>query len=424
MNVVLSLKGIAGVTRPGQGISDTVRAGFRSVLADISQGCGPWELENAGTEPEKRLQKYYLSEEPDKLPQVMEKLTDACRKRGLSLPVAYAPYLPRNTERTDLRELLKELSLESIRYCGQIGSKYIVIRPLFAGIDPAKLWEANREYYLELAKEAEKQDVMILLENQSRDYNGHLLRGICSDPAEAAEWIDRLNRECAGKDSFERFGFCFDIGTCTICGQDPHEMLCVLGKRVKAVLLRDCDGVRDQYYLPMSLGGENISKTDWLGLFRGLRKIDFDGELILCLCDTAASVMLKPALLQYAKSVADYFVWQTGMERMLKQYSKRVLFGAGNMCRAYMKCYGKEYPPLFTCDNDPTLWGTVFEGLEVKNPEALKELPEDCAVFICNMYYREIEAQLEELGVHRPIEFFNDEYMPTFYFDRLERKTY
>ena len=169
MNVVLSLKGIAGVARPGQGISDVVKAGFGSVLADFSQGCGPGELEHAGTEPEKRLQKYYLSEEPDKLPQVMETLTDACGNRGLSMPVAYAPYLLRNTERTDLDELLKKLSLESIRYCGRIGSKYIVVRPLFAGIDPEKLWEANREYHLELAKEAERQDVMILLENQSRD---------------------------------------------------------------------------------------------------------------------------------------------------------------------------------------------------------------------------------------------------------------
>ena len=39
-------------------------------------------------------------------------------------------------------------------------------------------------------------------------------------------------------------------------------------------------------------------------------------------------------------------------------------------------------------------------------------------VLICNIYYREIEAQLRELGVEN-IGFFNDEYMPSFYFDRL-----
>ena len=92
------------------------------------------------------------------------------------------------------------------------------------------------------------------------------------------------------------------------------------------------------------------------------------------------------------------------------------------MCRNYLKCYGEKYPPLFTCDNNGKLWGSVFEGLEVKNPQVLSALPKDCAVFICNIYYREIEEQLRQMGIENPIEFFNDEYMPSFYFDRLENR--
>lgn len=90
------------------------------------------------------------------------------------------------------------------------------------------------------------------------------------------------------------------------------------------------------------------------------------------------------------------------------------------MCRNYMKCYGDRYPPLFTCDNNPKLWDTEFEGLAVKSPEALKELPENCGVIICNIFYREIEEQLRSMGVDK-IGYFNDEYMPSFYFDRLKR---
>ena len=48
-------------------------------------------------------------------------------------------------------------------------------------------------------------------------------------------------------------------------------------------------------------------------------------------------------------------------------------------------------------------------------------MPENCGVYICNTFYREIREQLEEMGV-RHIEFFNDEYMPSFHFDRLERR--
>ena len=90
------------------------------------------------------------------------------------------------------------------------------------------------------------------------------------------------------------------------------------------------------------------------------------------------------------------------------------------MCRNYMKNYGKQYPPLYTCDNNKSIWGTEFCGLEIKAPESLKDLPEDCVIFICNIYYREIQAQLREMGIQNPIEFFNDEYMPSFYFDRVE----
>ena len=90
------------------------------------------------------------------------------------------------------------------------------------------------------------------------------------------------------------------------------------------------------------------------------------------------------------------------------------------MCRAYMKCYGEEFPPLYTCDNNPQVWGTEFCGLSVHAPEDLRSLPEDCAIFICNIYYEEIEQQLRDMGLKNPIERFNDEFMQSFHFERLE----
>ena len=58
----------------------------------------------------------------------------------------------------------------------------------------------------------------------------------------------------------------------------------------------------------------------------------------------------------------------------------------------------------------------------VKNPEELKNLPEGSGVIICNIFYREIRAQLEQMGIVN-IGYFNDEYMPSFYTDRLKRNT-
>ena len=176
--------------------------------------------------------------------------------------------------------------------------------------------------------------------------------------------------------------------------------------------------------LPFTCVNLHQTQTDWLNFIRGLRHIGFDGQLILDFADTASvfSPIVRPQLMQLARSVAEYFKWQIELENLLKKYQSIVLFGAGNMCRNYMKCYGEQYPPLFTCDNNRSLWGSSFCGLEVKSPKCLLDLPKDCAIFICNIYYREIERQLRELGIENPIEFFNDEYMPSFYFDRLKRR--
>ena len=84
-----------------------------------------------------------------------------------------------------------------------------------------------------------------------------------------------------------------------------------------------------------------------------------------------------------------------------------------------MSCYGEKYPPLFTCDNNPQVWGQEVCGLTVHNPQDLRDLPADCAIFICNIYYREIEAQLREMGLQNPIEFFNDECLSTMYAGKL-----
>ena len=185
------------------------------------------------------------------------------------------------------------------------------------------------------------------------------------------------------------------------------------------VVLKDFSWQRETALLPFTCVD---SGTDWLGVIRGLRDVDFDGELVIDFSGTmrAFSPLLRPALYKLARETVKYFSWQIGLEQGMKKYKKLVLFGAGNMCRNYMKNYGEKYPPLFTCDNNSKLWGTEFCGLEVKSPEALKNLPEDCGIFICNIYYREIEEQLRAMGVERNIEYFNDEYMQSFDFNRLD----
>lgn len=419
MNILCASSGTVNSRSPQNDITRIKESGFEEIMLDFSAFCPPNELEYAGKKERhlKPARGFGISGHPEKLSDYLKPLLENCRKNSVCIPVARAPYLKRDTKRTDLNELLIRLTEESIRVCGQAGCKCLIVRPLFSGVERGLEWKVNREYYLGLAEIARENNVTILLENQCRDNNGHLVRGICSD-AEAAVWVDRLNEE-AGE---ERFGFCMDVGACTLCGQDMREFVAVLGNRIKAVILRDCNGHDEASMLPFTCVRNRQSETDWLGQIRGLREIEFDGSIIMDFSSTAVafSPLLRQHLLPLAKAVADYFKLQISIKLVLKKYGTRVLFGAGNMCRNYMKCYGEEFPPLFTCDNNPGRWGEMFEGLEIKSPEALKELDSDCAIFICSVYYGEIEQQLRAMGLANPIEFFNDEYMPSYYFDRLE----
>ena len=202
-----------------------------------------------------------------------------------------------------------------------------------------------------------------------------------------------------------------------------QSMAMALEKRIWAVILTENDGKNFAKLLPFTNAYGRSSTMDWLSAVRGLRDICFDGYLILETVDTtvAFSPLLQPYLFPVYKALLDYFAMQINIENDLKKYNQVVLFGAGNMCRNYMKCYGKKYPPLFTCDNNPKLRNTEFEGLQVKNPDELKTLPKDCGVIICNIFYREIENQLRAMGIEN-IGYFNDEYMPSFYFERLKRE--
>lgn len=420
MNIVYSPMGIVEAEHPEQGTTDMVNAGYQDILLDTTMCCPSYELEYQDRLKEKSKKKALVSERPTELYHRMKPFADQCARRKLYMTVGRAPYLTRDTKQKDLKEILIQLTEESLKLCGKAGCQYIIIRPWSAGVESGEEWNVNREYYLHFASLAREYNVKILLENQCRDVSGHLVRGTCSDAVEAAEWVDKLN-EAVGE---ECFGFCMDTGVSNICGQNMYDFILTLGNRLKAVILRDCDGKTENALLPFTSVSCGQSQTDWLSILRGLREIEYDGQLILNIMDTVSSfsVLLRPGVLSLAKSVAEFFKWQVEMEKLLKKHTAIVLFGAGNMCRNYMKCYGEKYPPLYTCDNNRKLWGTAFCGLEVKSPESLKSLPKDCAVFICNIYYREIEKQLREMGIQNPIEFFNDEYMPAYYFDRLERE--
>lgn len=251
----------------------------------------------------------------------------------------------------------------------------------------------------------------ILLKNEYSDIQGHLVRGNYSDPVQVRDYIDEMNLI-----SDQKYGFCLDVGVCNLFGQNMNTFITVLGERLKMVIIRENDGMSDSRCLPFSSVHKGNSKIDWTGLIRGLRAIQFDGVIVLDYLESvrAMPLSLKKYYVDFAREMGKYFQWQIEMERMIERYPSRVLFGAGNMCQNYLRCYGTDFPPLFICDNNQQRWNTKMEGFDVRNPESLRDLPSDCAIFICNVYYEEVYQQLQNMGIKHPIEYFSDEYMPSY----------
>ena len=416
MQVVYQLSGVVDMWRPNFGLKKFVRSGLKAGNLDLS--CFDWLFDTSKIQEKKlyatQTLEWILVEKPKKIEDFITSYIKSCKTMGISLPIVIMPSCSEPQKYLGRYEIFLD---SCIKICGKFGITSIVVPPLPGG------WKNNEAFYGSLSRRAKSTELQILLMNIPRNYNGHYSRGICCDAIEAAQWIDRLNQECER----ERFGFFMDMRCCNACGQNMYEFAVVLGERVKGVRVSDNDGQTLSSLIPFSSVLQRQSKVDWLSFFRGMRKIEFDGILLVDASDSVAvlSTLLKTEFLRYEKRIGEYLRFQIELEKSIGKYSKRVLFGAGNMCRNYMKCYGETYPPLFTCDNNSALWGTQFEGLTIHDPEDLKKLPDDCAIFICNLYYEEIQEQIESMGLNNPIEWFNDEYLPTRYtdwFDASDRK--
>lgn len=383
MNIVCASLGIVDFANAKQGLSEIESAGFSDVLLDFSstslkdkRGCGRVNVET------------FLQFQSECF-----QSTIAC--------------IPSLLELNGLEENEYLLFVETcIEDAGKIGCKAVIIPPVACELGEVCL-QRNIDFYLNLIQVAKESKVMILLENQYYDFNGHIVRGAFSGSSEICRSLAELNKEAKE----EVFGFCLNVGKCTLCKQNIYELTISLNKHLKAVILTDSNGYSDSVLLPYSSVDGSETKTDWKDLILGLRKIEFDGEMIL---DFTSNILVFPPtirkeLIQFAYTIGVYFKWQIEMEMKLKSYQKIVLFGAGKMCEKYMKTYGGVYTPKFTCDNNQQLWGKSMFGLVVKNPLELKNLPEEYAIFICNVHYQEIEEQLRLFNLKNPIERFSDE---------------
>lgn len=312
-------------------------------------------------------------------------------ENGLSVSLIQSPHItPEMRNVNFLSSDIIELVKDSIKICSKTRCTALSVQPLSTGIPKGDEWEANRLFFLELLPLARQHNIKILLENQTRMFNGRIVRGLLADPTQAIQWIDSLNSQTV----VECFGLCLNLEALHQCRQDSTDYIQRLGHRLKAV--------RANFNLS--------ARYAYRDLILGLRKISFDGTLALDARWLLQGVpdSTQSALLNVIAKTLAYLHMQVELEMKLRKYPEFVLFGTGLMFQNFMRNYGTLYPPIFVCDNNPDKWGREICGIRVYPPKKLRDLPEECAVFICNRFYEETENQLGRLGVQH-VECFNDE---------------
>ena len=188
--------------KPKQSIKELKEAGIQGILFDFGLIVSP-----AGILADR------VREEPKWKPNQTRKYYNAVISQFQEheyLPsIARLPFVDVNLNEkcgyscADLNRLAAQIDADCVKACEEMGCYDIIVQPLFAGLRQEELWEANKTFYLNLAAVCSSEDTKILLTNQCRSHNGHLIRGVCSDGETAAEWVDALNRACG----MQRFGF-------------------------------------------------------------------------------------------------------------------------------------------------------------------------------------------------------------------------
>ena len=89
---------------------------------------------------------------------------------------------------------------------------------------------------------------------------------------------------------------------------------------------------------------------------------------------------------------------KNGIKEEHREQVRVVFFGAGLVCRHYIKeldiFQRKEFQVLGLADNNPNKWGTTYAGMQVMPPEKLKEIDFDILVIMVEQYHMPIKQKL------------------------------
>lgn len=210
-----------------------------------------------------------------------KKERDCINKAGLKIAQAHAPIAVYFKHNRKFEDDVEKANINMIKLCEFMGAPLVVIHsPSQAIDDPDFTYEQKRQAALDrferLIPTLLQTNVKVCLENTAKRANHRFAGkqrlftgGAYCDVYEAIDHIDTLNSK-AGR---ECFGFCLDSGHLILSRRRFRPYIDMLGDRLKALHLHDCNGWEDDHFLPF------MGICEWDGLLDGLHDIGYRGAV-------------------------------------------------------------------------------------------------------------------------------------------------
>ena len=248
------------------------------------------------------------------LPEIMEHYAAELaeiRRNGLVIGQAHAPFGCYSHTNPGVLEYAIRIYQNVIRFCEAVGCPYVVVHGItkteeMDDLTSADVEKLNMHLYESLIPVLQETNgVTVCLENLfcgARKLGGvDYWEGCCSNPYQAAEWVDRLNAK-AGK---KCFGFCLDTGHLNLLRKPFHSFVPIVADRICILHVQDNSQSGDSHLMPYA------GTIHWDEFLKEMKAVGYQGNINF---ETFAQVKkarlpeaLVPTFLRTIAEIGAYF---------------------------------------------------------------------------------------------------------------------
>jgi len=200
------------------------------------------------------------------------------KKYGITITQAHSPFPPDQPGRPEVLPYTIGIYQQMIRFCQKVGCPRLIIhgiskREPYPEIKQEEVDQLNDTMYTSLIPVLQEcPDVMVCMENlftHPTQLGAGFWAGHCSNPYEAAAYIDKMNA-LAGR---KAFGLCLDTGHLNLCRIPFCKYIPVLGDRIAALHIHDNMQNDDAHLMPYT------GNIHWEEFCEEMHKIGYAGDL-------------------------------------------------------------------------------------------------------------------------------------------------